>query len=127
MVSLVREKAPQAKVLFHSDGNITDFIPKFIAAGADIIHCLETGVGNNAVQAKRDYGGQVTFWGALDIKTALQAGPDAIRRDIDAKMAALKPEGGWVFAPENHIQSDVPPEHVLFAFEYAAKAGTCPP
>ncbi|MCC6679351.1 MAG: hypothetical protein IT445_00465 [Phycisphaeraceae bacterium] len=123
LVQLIKSKAPQAKVLLHSDGQVEKFLDRFAATGADVFHCVETGVGNDLNAIKHRFGDRLAFLGALDIKQAMRGSKDDVQRDIDTKMAALNKGGGFVLAPENHLQPDVPVENVLHAFAYAAKAG----
>ena len=123
VIAFVRRKAPNAKILFHCDGVITEFVQPFIDAGADIINSVETDAGNDIATLKQDYGDQVAFWGALNVKRPLQKGKVEIERDIDEKMWILKPGGGWILANENHAMPDIPPENLLYAYEYAAKVG----
>lgn len=123
VVGFIRSRAPHIKLTMHSDGKVNDFMQCYIDTGIDTFHCLETNVGNDIATIKKDYGDRLAFWGALDIKGPMQKGKPAIEKDIDEKMRILKPGGGWVLATENVSMVDIPPENLLYAFEYAKKVG----
>lgn len=123
IVALIRRKAPRAKILFHSDGNIMEFVRPFLDTGADIVNSIETDVGNDHQQLKEEFGGETCFWGALDVKTPLRKSIEATEREIENKMEIFKPGGGWVMAAENHTQRDIAPAHLIRAYEYARELG----
>ena len=123
IIALIRTQSPRAKILFHSDGNITHFVKPFIDAGADVVHSLESGVGNDIQALKNTYGTDICFWGALDVKTPMQTSIEATEAEIEKKMGVLKSDGGWVMAAENHVQPDVQPKCLVRAYEYARQIG----
>jgi len=50
--------------------------------------------------------------------------------DVEAEVMRciqqLAPGGGFILAPSNHLQADVPPENVVALFEYARQYGKYP-
>jgi uroporphyrinogen decarboxylase len=77
-------------------------------------------------QVKRDYGHRLCFWGAVDIKQALQGDVARVEAEVRDRINTLGPGGGYVLAPANHLQPDVPPENVVALFQAARKYGTYP-
>jgi len=126
LIGLVREAAPDCKVLFHSDGRMEPFLGRLIDLGVDIFHPLEPMPDVDMDQIKADYGGQICFWGAIDIKQAMQGDADRVEAEARQRIAALAPGGGYVLAPANHLQPDVPPQNVVTLFEVARKYGAYP-
>jgi uroporphyrinogen decarboxylase len=126
LVDLVREAAPHCKVLFHSDGRMEPFLGRLIDLGVDIFHCLEPLPNVDMAQVKRDYGDRLCFWGAIDIKQALQGDVTRVEAEVRERISALGPGGGYVLAPANHLQPDVPPENVVALFRAARKYGKYP-
>ncbi len=126
MISLVRQSAPQCKILFHSDGNMEPLLGRLIDLGVDIFHCLEPLPGVDLAAIKARYGSRLCFWGAIDIKQALQGAEAGVEAEVRQRIAALAPGGGYVLAPANHLQPDVPARNVLTLFQAARKYGKYP-
>jgi uroporphyrinogen decarboxylase len=74
-------------------------------------------------KVKRDYGDQLCFLGAIDIKEALQGDESLVEAEVRARIRELAPGGGYILAPANHLQPDVPPENVVALFEAARRFG----
>lgn len=126
IIGLIKQAAPHCKILFHSDGNMEPFLGRLIDLGVDIFHCLEPlpTVDMNAI--KRSYGTRLCFWGAIDIKEALQGDITRIEREVQERIAALASGGGYVLAPANHLQPDIPPANVVALFAAARQFGRYP-
>jgi uroporphyrinogen decarboxylase len=123
MVRLVKAAAPQCKVMFHSDGDMQPFLGRLIDVGIDVFHCLEPMPSVDMAQVKREYGEQLCFLGAIDIKEALQGDQAQVEAEVQARIRDLAPGGGYILAPANHLQPDVPPENVVALFEAARRFG----
>lgn len=123
MISLVRQAAPHCKILFHSDGNMQPFLSRLIALGVDIFHCLEPFPNVDMGQIKREYGERLCFWGAIDIKEALRGDIARVEAEVQERIRLLGPGGGYVLAPANHLQPDVPVENVVTLFRAARRFG----
>jgi uroporphyrinogen decarboxylase len=126
LIRLVKEAAPDCKVLFHSDGRMEPLLRRLIDLGVDIFHCLEPMPGVDMARVKQDYGDRLCFWGAIDVKQALQGDVSRVETEARERINTLGPGGGYVLAPANHLQPDVPPENVVALFRAARKYGTYP-
>lgn len=126
MIALIRQAAPHCKILFHSDGNMEPFLGRLIDLGVDIFHCLEPLPGVDMVAIKATYGDRLCFWGAIDIKEALQGDVARVEAEVRERIATLAPGGGYVLAPANHLQPDVPPANVVALFDAARRYGAYP-
>jgi uroporphyrinogen decarboxylase len=120
LFSRIHQLAPDAKLFFHSCGNVRPLLPDFIELGVDIlnpVHVRATGV--NPVELKRDYGRDIVFWGGgVDTQDVLPHGsPAEVRDDVRRNLEALAPAGGFVFNTVHNIQADVPPENVIAMVE----------
>lgn len=116
----IKQLAPNAKLFFHSDGNLRPIIPDLIEIGVDILNPIHTTAkGMEPIALKRDFGKDLVFWGGgVETQTVLPFGTaqevkDNVRRNIDA----LAPGGGYVFNTVHNIQADVPPANMLALFE----------
>jgi len=112
--------APDAKLFFHSCGNVRPLLPDFIEIGVDIlnpVHIRATGMEPAAL--KRDFGEDIVFWGgAVDTQDVLPYGtPDQVRDDVRRNIETLAPGGGYVFNTVHNIQADVPAENIVALWE----------
>ncbi len=116
----IKQLAPNAKLFFHSCGNVRPLLPDFIELGVDILNPVHiTATGMNPVELKRDFGKQLTFWGGgVDTQDILPHGtPQQVQDDVRRNVDALAPGGGFVFNTVHNIQADVPPENIVAMLE----------
>jgi uroporphyrinogen decarboxylase len=102
---------------------VGDLIPDFIELGIDVLHPLEPVPGLDVEQIKREYGRDLTFLGGIDITKAMPGTVEDVRADVDRCLETLAPGGGYILAPSNHLQEDVPAENVVELYTYAQEAG----
>jgi len=126
MIDLIHSAAPQCKILYHSDGNMVPFLDRLIDLGVDIFHCLEPLPGVDMVKIKATFGERLCFWGAIDIKQAMTGDEASVISEVKQRIAQLGPGGGFVLAPANHLQPDVPATNVLALFRAAQTYGHYP-
>ena len=126
LVRTVKEHNLDMKVMLHSDGAITKFLPDIIELGIDVIHPLEPLPATDLVSVKEEFGKQVTFLGGIDISHAMPGSREDVIAETKRRIAQLAPGGGYILAPSNHLQADVSPENVVTLFETARKFGKYP-
>lgn len=126
MVKTVREYNPQIKIMLHSDGAITRLIPEIISMGIDVIHPLEPLQATNLEQVKKDFGSKITFLGGIDISHAMPGTEQNVIDEVKLRIAQLASGGGYVLAPSNHLQADVPAANVIQLFKTAIEFGQYP-
>jgi uroporphyrinogen decarboxylase len=126
LVHAVREFDMGTKIMLHSDGAITKLLPDIVATGVDVIHPLEPLPATNLAEVKEKYGRQVTFLGGIDISHAMPGTREAVASEAKQRIAQLAPGGGYILAPSNHLQADVPAENVVTLFETAREFGKYP-
>ncbi len=122
----IHELAPDAKLFFHSCGNVRPLLPDFIELGVDIlnpVHIRATGM--NPVELKRDFGRDIVFWGGgVDTQDVLPHGtPAEVRDDVRRNIDALAPGGGFIFNTVHNIQADVPPENAVAMWQALRECG----
>lgn len=116
----VRALAPQARLFFHSCGNVRPLIPDFIEMGVEILNPVHIRArGMEPAALKRDFGDALSFWGGgVDTQGVLPYGtPDQVRDDVRRNLDALAPGGGYVFNTVHNIQADVPAENMIAMYE----------
>ncbi len=126
IILVIKDTAPNIKIMFHSDGAIHRLIPDLIELGIDVIHPLEPLPANDLVAIKAQYGQQVSFLGGIDISHAMPGSAQQVIDEVRLRIQQLGPGGGYILAPSNHLQSDVPPENVVTLFEAAREFGRYP-
>lgn len=116
----------RAKILYHSCGSVTEFIPELLDNGIDILNPVQLSARDmDAAWLKARFGQQLVFWGgSIDSEHILPNGkPYQVRENVRRHVELFKPGGGYVFAPVHNIQADVPPENVLAMFDAAVEYG----
>jgi len=126
MVDTIRNYQPEIYIMFHSDGLITSLLDDIIELGIDVIHPLEPLPGANFEEIKKQYGKLITFIGAIDISHALPGSQDDVINEVILRIKQLAPGGGYILAPSNHIQADVPVENIVTMVEAARQYGKYP-
>jgi len=120
----IKSKAPSAKIFLHSDGAIFKLIPTFIEIGVDILNPVEPDVPGNSPEAlKSTFGSELVFHGHLDSKRALRGSFDDVRTEVRRLFDGMGPGGGFIMAPTNHVQVDVPPDNIVELYRYAQEYG----
>lgn len=126
LVKVVKEQNPNVKVMLHSDGAITNLLPDLVTLDIDVIHPLEPLPATNLPAIKEKFGQQITFLGGIDISHAITGKREEVIAEAKRRITQLAPGGGYILAPSNHLQADVPAENVLTLFEAARKFGKYP-
>jgi uroporphyrinogen decarboxylase len=126
LVETVKSYRADLPVMFHSDGMIASLLPELIEIGVDVVHPLEPVPRMDLAQIKADYGHRLAFLGAIDISHAMNATVADVELEARTRIQQLAPGGGYILAPSNHLQPDVPPENVIALFDAARRYGRYP-
>lgn len=60
----------------------------------------------------------------MDTQTVLPGGSkEDVEKEVKRRIQDLAPGGGYVFSPVHNIQSEVPPQNLVTAFNAAKKYG----
>lgn len=113
-------------VAFHSDGAVAKLLEPFVALGIDIFHPLEPLPANDMPAIKAQFGDRLSFMGAVDVRQAMPGSLAAVEAEVKHRIQILAPGGGYILAPANHLQIDVPPENVVALYEMGRKYGRYP-
>jgi uroporphyrinogen-III decarboxylase len=104
------------KVMKHSCGAVSKFLPSFIEAGIDILNpvqCSATGMEPEELKAK--FGDRLTFWGGgVDTQKVLPFGtPEEVREQVLRRCDIFAPGGGFVFNTVHNIQAETPTKNII--------------
>jgi uroporphyrinogen decarboxylase len=112
---------PKVKILYHSDGDITDIIPELIDIGVDILNplqpeCMDIG------WIKREYGKHIIFDGTIGTQSTMPFGtPDEVRRAVAESKKLYGYDGALMIAPTHVLEPEVPPENIMAFLEECGK------
>lgn len=119
----------QAKVMFHSCGDVAPLIGDFIEIGVDILNPVQTSTGSisDLPALKQQYGKNIVFCGAIDSHRILPYGSvEDVRREVKRVMQILGPGGGYLLGAVHTVMNDVPPENVLAMVDAVEEFGYYP-
>ena len=126
LIVTIKERRSDIKIMLHSDGMIESLLPDFIELGIDVFHPLEPLEAMHHAKIKSEYGDRLAFLGGIDITKAMTGSEHDVVHEVERCVHQLAPGGGYILAPSNHLQSDVPPQNVITLFDAARKYGRYP-
>jgi uroporphyrinogen decarboxylase len=126
LIKVIKEHNPHINIMFHSDGAITKLLPDLISMGVDVIHPLEPLAATDIPAIKGQFGKQVSFLGGIDISHAMPGTREDVIAETKLRISQLASGGGYILAPSNHLQADVPTENVITLLETAREFGRYP-
>ncbi|MEA3305210.1 MAG: uroporphyrinogen decarboxylase family protein [Candidatus Omnitrophota bacterium] len=109
-------------VIFHSDGNIRELMPRLIEAGIRAIEPLECGVGMDLAEIKREYGKDIVLFGGID--ELLFTDIKKTEEEIESKFGYLMKGGGYIYHADSPIPENVTFENYKKILELVKKYGT---
>lgn len=102
----------------HSCGAIRDYIPRLIQCGVDAIEPIQKVPGLEVDNLKRDFGDKICFQGGVDTQGVLPFGtPEEVRAEAERIIRAMDGDGGYILAPSQDFEGDVPIENILALYE----------
>ncbi len=114
-IAFIRERT-DAKVFFHTDGDVFPLIDDFIEMGVDILNPIQTSAGKMAdlPELKARWGDRLVFCGAIDTQRILPRGtPQEVRDEVRRVIDVLAPGGGYMVSSVHSVMNDVPAENIL--------------
>jgi hypothetical protein len=110
-------------VWFHSCGTFRPVLPDLIEAGMDVWETTQAHLpGNEPAVLKREYGSDITFYGAINSQTTLPRGTtEQVRAEVRERVSVLGKGGGYICSSDHAILPDVPFENVLAMIDEARK------
>lgn len=112
-------KSANKDVWIHSCGNIELILPDLIDMGVDVLNPLQP-EAMDIYKIKKNYGSKLCFWGGISTQITLPYGTTAeVRQEVSQVINLMSQGGGYITAPAQEIQSDVPFENILALLEAA--------
>ena len=121
----IREKAELTHQLGglytkHCDGNLWSTLDKLVGAGVDCVDPLEPVAGMDIGEVKEKYGDKLALQGNVDVSMLLPFGtPDEVKAESRRVASLMGAGGGYILAPSQAVQGDVPFENLAALLEVA--------
>jgi uroporphyrinogen decarboxylase len=117
----------QAKIYYHSCGNVTDLIDDLAEIGVDLLNPVQVSAMGDTTGLKATFGHKMAFCGAIDTQRVLPFGTvQEVEAEVQKRIRDLGPGGGFILAAVHNIQPDVPAENILAMADAARKFGEYP-
>jgi len=108
-------------IWIHSCGNVAPLLPRLIEMGVGVLNPVQPEC-MDVYELKEKYGGKLTFWGGISTQRTLPFGsPKDVTAETEDLIARLGKDGGYITAPSQEIQVDVPFENLIALIEAAKK------
>ena len=127
-IAFIRERT-DAKLMFHTDGDVYDLLGDFIEIGVDVLNPVQASAGgmSDFGGLKRRFGDNLVFCGGMDTHRVLPSGtPDEVRAEVRRVISLLGPGGGFMLGAVHTVMGDVPPENVLAMVDEVEASGRYP-
>ena len=110
---------------FHCYGTFRPVLPDLIDIGMNVWETVQVHLpGNEPEVLKREYGRDITFYGAINSQHTLPFGtPEEVRAEVRKRIRVLGKGGGYICGADHTILPDVPIDNVLAMLEEAREQG----
>lgn len=107
-------------VWLHSCGDIRKIFPDITEMGVDVLNPVQPEC-MDIYELKDTYGDKITFWGGISTQQTLPYGtPEEVAEETRKVAEYLAKNGGFITAPAQEIQADVPFENLCALIDTAA-------
>ena len=114
---LIHEAGPDVWV--HSCGDIRKIMPDLSQMGVDVLNPIQPEC-MDIYKLKDDFGQKMTFWGGISTQHTLPYGtPEEVAHETRQIAAYMGRNGGFITAPSQEIQADVPFENLCALIDTA--------
>jgi len=116
------------KVIWHSDGNITDVLDDAVEIGIDGINPVDPSAGMHMGAVRRRYGNSLILVGNVGTSHVLSHGtPEEVRADVRRCIRDAGPNGGHLLqSGDGQVMPDTPLENILAYFDEAHRVRRSP-
>lgn len=90
-------------VMMHSCGFIEPLLPGMVEAGIDGLQAMEVKAGMDLLRIHRRFGDRLALMGGLDVRPVGANDREGIRRELEAKIPAVRDGGGYMLHSDHSI------------------------
>ncbi len=107
------------KVMMHSCGCVAPLLDRLVDAGVDMLDPVQTSAAGMEPKLLTDtYGNRLVFHGGIDTQHVLPtATPEEAAVHAREMLEAFQEAEGYIFAPSQVFQSDIPVENVVAVYQ----------
>lgn len=106
-------------VWVHSCGDVHELIPRLIEMGLEVLNPIQPEC-MDIQMLKKEHGHRITFWGGISTQRVLPFGtPQEVKAEARRVKQMMSAGGGYLLAPSQEIQIDVPLENLQAMLEVA--------
>lgn len=99
-------------VMIHSCGCILKVMPDLVDMGVEILNPVQPECMDLEF-LKNEYGSHITYWGGISTQQVLPNGtPAEVAKETERVIKLMSRNGGYITAPSQEIQTDVPYENL---------------
>lgn len=123
------KKHTDAKLFFHTDGDVFPLIDDLIEIGVDILNPIQTSAGgmSDLAELKSRFGDELVFCGGIDTQKVLpNCSPEEVRMEVRRVIDTLGPGGGYMVSAVHTVMNEVPAENVLAMVDAVKEFGEYP-
>ncbi len=103
----------------HSCGNIRKIMPDLVEMGVDVLNPIQPEC-MDIKELKKSFGDKICFWGGISTQQTLPFGtPDDVKNEAREVRDMMSKDGGFILAPSQEIQGDVPTKNLLALIDVA--------
>lgn len=119
--NLIKENGKD--VWIHSCGNIEQIMSDLVSMGVDALNPIQPEC-MDIYGLKDSYGQKMTFWGGISTQKTLPYGtPEEVKEESRKVISYMSKNGGYITAPAQEIQIDVPLENLTALIDIARSFG----
>ncbi|MDA3824256.1 MAG: hypothetical protein PF450_16810 [Bacteroidales bacterium] len=110
-----------AKVIYHTDGSVTEAVPGLMDMGIDVLQALQFSADNmDPAFLKTNFGNKLCFEGGMCVQKVLPFGSvDEVKAEAEMLISVLGKNGGYLCGPSHFIQAGTPAENIVAFFDTA--------
>lgn len=106
----------------HSCGAVRQIIPNLIQCGVDCLEPVQKVPGMEVDTLKAEFGDRISFQGGVDTQNLLPHGtPEEVRKETEYIIETMNKSGGYILAPSQDFEGDVPIENIIALYEARRK------
>lgn len=100
-------------VWVHSCGNVRQILPDLCEMGVDVLNPLQPEC-MDIYEIKQTFGDKIAFWGGISTQRTLPYGTvKEVQKEAEKVILSMSVNGGYIAAPAQEIQDDVPYENIV--------------
>lgn len=123
------KRRTNAKVFFHTDGDVAPLVDDFFEIGIDILNPIQTSAGrmSDLAKLKDRTRGKLALCGAIDTHRVLPSGTqEEVAAEVRRVIRTLAPGGGFMLSSVHTVMNDVPAVNLATMIDTCVTHGRYP-